>query len=369
MVDAALGATIDVDGILDGPIELTIPPGTQPGAVITLRGRGMPHLRSEVRGSLHAHVDVVVPAKLDHKDTELLRELKANRHRDVAAVRSNHSSGHAGNGDCSVGCAKPSPAVRFGGHGHRFPDRFLLWSMAFNYLILLVWFRRHRVRPRLGAQVARPVVSHVGQRLTPFSLRRHGRHKVLCPDLQRRAAARAAAGALEATISTPCSTPTRCRASVVWRSSTATKAFTPRRCASLRIGERIVIGGQQRQNWPTARSPAPANANSPPPCWPAAPNDARSGRHRRAGHPKAERSELAVELATEAGPTRSWPGRPPGASPAGTDRKRRRACGGGARWPARRRASRVARSSRTSTIAVHVRVAGPGARNPDAGVA
>ena len=92
-----LGATIDVDGILDGPIELTIPPGTQPGAVITLRGRGMPHLRSEVRGNLHAHVDVVVPAKLDHKDTELLRELKANRHRDVAAVRSSHSSGHAGN--------------------------------------------------------------------------------------------------------------------------------------------------------------------------------------------------------------------------------------------------------------------------------
>ncbi len=96
MVDAALGTTIGVDGILDGPIELTVPPGTQPGAVLTLRGHGMPHLRSEARGNLHAHVDVVVPAKLEHKDAELLREIKANRHRDVAAVRSAHANVQAG---------------------------------------------------------------------------------------------------------------------------------------------------------------------------------------------------------------------------------------------------------------------------------
>ena len=97
MVDAALGTAIGVDGILDGPIELTVPPGTQPGAVLTLRGHGMPHLRSEARGNLHAHVDVVVPAKLEPKDAELLREIKANRHRDVAAVRSAHANVHAGN--------------------------------------------------------------------------------------------------------------------------------------------------------------------------------------------------------------------------------------------------------------------------------
>ena len=96
MVDAALGTAVGVEGILDGPIELTVPPGTQPGAVITLRGHGMPHLRSEVRGNLHAHVDVVVPAKLDHKDAELLREIKANRQRDIAAVRSAHANAHPG---------------------------------------------------------------------------------------------------------------------------------------------------------------------------------------------------------------------------------------------------------------------------------
>ncbi len=90
MVDAALGVTVTVEAILDGMNEITIPPGTQPGSVITLRGHGMPHLRSGVRGNLVVHVEVVVPTKLDHQDGELLRELKTRRSRDVAEVRSNH---------------------------------------------------------------------------------------------------------------------------------------------------------------------------------------------------------------------------------------------------------------------------------------
>lgn len=92
MVDAALGVTVTVDAILDGLSEITIPPGTQPGSVITLRGRGMPHLRSNTRGDLHVHVEVVVPTRLDHQDIELLRELKGRRDREVADVRSTHAA-------------------------------------------------------------------------------------------------------------------------------------------------------------------------------------------------------------------------------------------------------------------------------------
>jgi len=92
MVDAALGATVTVDAILDGLSEITIPAGTQPGTIIPLRGRGMPHLRSSARGDLHVHVEVVVPTRLDHRDTELLRELKTHRARDVPEVRSTHSA-------------------------------------------------------------------------------------------------------------------------------------------------------------------------------------------------------------------------------------------------------------------------------------
>lgn len=92
MVDAALGTSVKVDAILDGLIDITIPPGTQPGSVTTLRGHGMPHLRSGVRGDLIVHVGVVVPDRLDSRDIDLLRQLKERRSRDVAEVRSTHSA-------------------------------------------------------------------------------------------------------------------------------------------------------------------------------------------------------------------------------------------------------------------------------------
>jgi molecular chaperone DnaJ len=92
MVDAALGTTVMVDAILDGLTEITIPASTQPGSVTTRRGHGMPHLRSGVRGDLHVHVEVVVPDRLDHRDVELLSELKTRRNRDVPEVRSTHGA-------------------------------------------------------------------------------------------------------------------------------------------------------------------------------------------------------------------------------------------------------------------------------------
>ncbi len=97
MVDAALGTTVSFDGILDGAVEITIGAGTQPGSVTTLRGHGMPHLRSGVRGDLHAHVDVVVPSRLDHEGIELLRSFK-ERTNDAAEVRSAQggAAGHGG---------------------------------------------------------------------------------------------------------------------------------------------------------------------------------------------------------------------------------------------------------------------------------
>jgi molecular chaperone DnaJ len=96
MVDAALGANVTVDAILDGPTEITIPAGTQPGSVVTLRGHGIPHLRSGVRGDLHLHVEVMVPTRLDHHDADLLRELKKRRRGDEAEVKSTHSAAGGG---------------------------------------------------------------------------------------------------------------------------------------------------------------------------------------------------------------------------------------------------------------------------------
>jgi molecular chaperone DnaJ len=96
MVDAALGTSVSVDAIIDGPTEITIAPGTQPGSVVSLRGHGMPHLRSGVRGNLHAHVEVVVPSRLDPQDSELLRKLKEHRVRDAVEVKSTRSTAAGG---------------------------------------------------------------------------------------------------------------------------------------------------------------------------------------------------------------------------------------------------------------------------------
>ncbi|SKZ70135.1 chaperone protein DnaJ [Mycobacteroides abscessus subsp. abscessus] len=65
MADAALGAEFTVASILGDDITVAIEPGTQPGQVVKVRGQGMPHVNSGVRGTLHVHLDVHVPTKLD----------------------------------------------------------------------------------------------------------------------------------------------------------------------------------------------------------------------------------------------------------------------------------------------------------------
>jgi molecular chaperone DnaJ len=70
---AALGATLVIP-TLDGEEELELKPGTQPGEVIRLRGRGMPVLHGFGRGDQRILVNVLVPARLTDEQRRLLRE-------------------------------------------------------------------------------------------------------------------------------------------------------------------------------------------------------------------------------------------------------------------------------------------------------
>jgi molecular chaperone DnaJ len=70
---AALGATLNVPS-LSGDVELTLPPGTQTGTTLRLRGYGMPSIRATHRGDHHVTVYVVVPTKLNKRQRELLEE-------------------------------------------------------------------------------------------------------------------------------------------------------------------------------------------------------------------------------------------------------------------------------------------------------
>jgi molecular chaperone DnaJ len=74
MAEAALGAKVEVPTLL-GPSTIKIPPGTQSGQRLRLRGKGAPSLRSEARGDEFVEVQVVVPHVADERTKEILREL------------------------------------------------------------------------------------------------------------------------------------------------------------------------------------------------------------------------------------------------------------------------------------------------------
>ena len=74
MASAALGCTVQVDGILDGErIDVEIPSGTQYGDAITVDGRGMPRSGGGgSRGRLIVRVAIVVPRKMSPAAREAL---------------------------------------------------------------------------------------------------------------------------------------------------------------------------------------------------------------------------------------------------------------------------------------------------------
>ena len=74
---AALGAEVEVP-TLDGKVKLTIPEGTQPGAVFRLRGKGIPYLRGSGRGDQFVSVTIKVPKNLTGSQKELLRQFAAS---------------------------------------------------------------------------------------------------------------------------------------------------------------------------------------------------------------------------------------------------------------------------------------------------
>jgi molecular chaperone DnaJ len=79
--EAVLGARIDVPS-LDGTVRLTIPPGTQAGRQFRLAGRGVPTAAGD-RGDLIVEVRLVLPANVDERSRELMREFGRLNSQDV----------------------------------------------------------------------------------------------------------------------------------------------------------------------------------------------------------------------------------------------------------------------------------------------
>ncbi len=79
---AALGDEIIVP-TPHGDVKLKVPAGTQSHKTFRMKGKGVPNLRSKRNGDLHVLAKVIVPSKMNKKQTDLLKQLdKTNLHKD-----------------------------------------------------------------------------------------------------------------------------------------------------------------------------------------------------------------------------------------------------------------------------------------------
>ena len=86
LTQAALGTELEIDTI-DGPEPLVVVPGTQPGAVTRIRGRGVPSLRTGRRGDLIVQLDVEIPNNLSAEQADLLVQFAEMRGESVTSPK------------------------------------------------------------------------------------------------------------------------------------------------------------------------------------------------------------------------------------------------------------------------------------------
>jgi molecular chaperone DnaJ len=74
IAQATLGAEVEIPTV-DGNAVLKIPAGTQPGKVLRMRGKGVPHLRRNGRGDQLVVINVDIPTSLTSEQHELFEQL------------------------------------------------------------------------------------------------------------------------------------------------------------------------------------------------------------------------------------------------------------------------------------------------------
>jgi molecular chaperone DnaJ len=95
-IDAILGTTVQVTTV-DGPVDLKIPAGTQPGTTLVMSKRGVPKLgaSNSARGDHLVHVKVKIPKGVSSEEKKLIEELKEL---SVVNAGKNGSSSSGGGG-------------------------------------------------------------------------------------------------------------------------------------------------------------------------------------------------------------------------------------------------------------------------------
>jgi len=84
MTTAALGGSIDVPLLDNSRVAVTIPAGTETGKQFRIKSKGMPVLRSNVRGDMYIQVEVETPKNLTKRQRELLQEFEKESHKGTS---------------------------------------------------------------------------------------------------------------------------------------------------------------------------------------------------------------------------------------------------------------------------------------------
>jgi molecular chaperone DnaJ len=73
--DAILGTQVEVPTV-DNNVKIKIEPGTQPGKILRLRGKGLPEVNGYGRGDLLVNVNVWIPKSMSREDLKTIEKLK-----------------------------------------------------------------------------------------------------------------------------------------------------------------------------------------------------------------------------------------------------------------------------------------------------
>lgn len=74
---ATLGDNVEIP-TLDGKVKIKIEPGTQPGKILRLRGKGLPEVNGYGRGDLMVHINVWVPRNLNRDEKKIIEKMLEN---------------------------------------------------------------------------------------------------------------------------------------------------------------------------------------------------------------------------------------------------------------------------------------------------
>lgn len=75
--DAVLGESVEVP-TLEGKAKIKIEPGTSPGKILRLRGKGLPSVNEYGKGDLLIQVNIHVPNKVTKEEADLLRKMQSS---------------------------------------------------------------------------------------------------------------------------------------------------------------------------------------------------------------------------------------------------------------------------------------------------